>query len=244
MWAMNGTCGGSLALATFEDKISFTGRISARRWLVEVVCLAVLAVLTGWSAIAAKDAGLAPAFVALEHYVTAEPETDQVRPSPFVESETIESVLFTNDAAGVAGGEVDELMPEIEPTAVRWFNGRPVRPGKTMWMKVTGYSPDERSCGKFADGKTATLHSVWTNGMKLVAADTTVLPFGSMVSIPGYDSDDIVPVLDRGGAIKGSRLDLLFPTHKAARQWGVRNLPVTVWEYADGKPAEDPRKLR
>ncbi len=111
-------------------------------------------------------------------------------------------------------------------------------------MKVTGYSPDERSCGKFADGKTATLHSVWTNGMKLVAADTTVLPFGSMVSIPGYDVGDIVPVLDRGGAIKGMRLDLLFGTHKQARQWGVRNLPVTVWEYADGKPVEDPRKLR
>ena len=54
----------------------------------------------------------------------------------------------------------------------------------------------------------------------------------------------VVPVLDRGGAIKGQRLDLLFPTHEAAIQWGVRMLPVTIWEYADGLPPDDPRQLR
>ncbi len=46
----------------------------------------------------------------------------------------------------------------------------------------------------------------------------------------------VVPVLDRGGVIKGHRLDVLFPTHEAAMQWGVRRLEVTVWEYADGQP--------
>jgi hypothetical protein len=51
-------------------------------------------------------------------------------------------------------------------------------------------------------------------------------------------------VLDRGGAIKGHRLDVLFPTHEQARAWGVRKLRVTVWEYADGKPKDDPRRLR
>ena len=79
-------------------------------------------------------------------------------------------------------------------------------------------------------------YSVRTNGMRLVAADTTLLPFGSMLSIPGYDDGMIVPVLDRGGAIKGNRLDVLFPTHEQALQWGVQHLDVTIWEYADGKP--------
>ncbi len=51
-------------------------------------------------------------------------------------------------------------------------------------------------------------------------------------------------MLDCGGAIKGRRLDVLFPTHEQARQWGVRKIPVVVWEYADGKPADDPRKQR
>lgn len=145
-------------------------------------------------------------------------------------------------------GETD-APPELAPTPgfpieTRWFDGRPVRPARVMWMTVTGYSPDQRSCGEFADGQTATLHSVWTNGMKIVAADTDVLAYGSMLTVPGYGGDSIVPVLDCGGAIKGSRLDLLFATHEEALRWGVRQLPVVVWEYADGEPAPNPRKVR
>ena len=113
------------------------------------------------------------------------------------------------------------------------FNGRPIRPARTMRMLVTAYSPDERSCGKWADGITASGRSVWTNGMKLVAADTRLLPFGSIVSIPGYNGGKPVPVLDRGGKIKGHRLDVLYPTHEIARRWGVQRLEVIIWEYAD-----------
>ena len=102
-----------------------------------------------------------------------------------------------------------------------------------MWMTVTAYSPDARSCGEFADGRTASMKSVWTNGGCLVAADSKVLPIGSLVTVPGYAGDMVVPVLDRGGKIKGSRLDVLYPTHEIALSWGVQRLPVTVWEYAD-----------
>lgn len=124
--------------------------------------------------------------------------------------------------------QVVEFSPEQAVAGTRWFDGRKVRPARTIWMKVTAYSPDYRSCGKFADGMTASGKSIWTNGMKLVAADTRRLPFGTMLSIPGYDGGAIVPVLDRGGAIKGARLDVLYPTHSTARKWGVRKLPVTV----------------
>lgn len=130
-----------------------------------------------------------------------------------------------------------------DPT-IRWFNGRPIRPARTMNMVVTAYSPDSRSCGPDACGITSSVHNVYTNGMKLVAADTRLLPLGSLVSVPGYDDDRVVPVLDRGGAIKGHRLDVLYPTHEVAREWGVKKLEVTVWEYADGLPADDFRKIR
>jgi 3D (Asp-Asp-Asp) domain-containing protein len=119
--------------------------------------------------------------------------------------------------------------------AVRYFDGRPIRPARTITMVVTAYSPDARSCPGTDDGVTATNHSVWTNAMRLVAADTDLLPFGSLVSIPGYAEGEVVPVLDRGGAIKGRRLDVLYPTHDIARKWGRQRLKVTVWEYADGK---------
>ncbi len=122
---------------------------------------------------------------------------------------------------------------EVQAEEVRLFDGRPLRAVGTMTMIVTAYSPDARSCGAFADGITASGYSVWTNGMRLAAADTSLLPLGSLISVPGYDGGNVVPVLDRGGAIKGNRLDMLYPTHEAALQWGVQKLTVTVWEYAD-----------
>ena len=139
-------------------------------------------------------------------------------------------VTETTEIPELPAPETHGDLPEINRSEIRWFDGKAVRPAKIMWMTVTAYSPDHRSCGEFADGITASNKSVWTNAGRLVAADTSILPFGSMLTIPGYADDMIVPVLDRGGAIKGSRLDLLYPTHKEALQWGVQRLPVVVWE--------------
>jgi 3D (Asp-Asp-Asp) domain-containing protein len=139
--------------------------------------------------------------------------------------------------------------PDLADATMRWFHGRPVRPKRVLWMRVTAYSPDERSCPGTADGRTATMHCVSTNNWHLVAADPTVLPMGSMLTVPGYGKlesgeEPIVPVLDIGGAIKGERLDVLFPTHEEALKWGVKDLPVVIWEYADGKPFANPRAAR
>jgi 3D (Asp-Asp-Asp) domain-containing protein len=119
------------------------------------------------------------------------------------------------------------------PDAANYFGTRPIRHVRTIRMLVTAYSPDEKSCGKFADNITASGYSVWTNGMKLAAADTDLLPFGTVITIPGYNGGRPVPVLDRGGKIKGSRIDVLYPTHEIARGWGAQWLDVDVWEYAD-----------
>lgn len=122
---------------------------------------------------------------------------------------------------------------EAESVEVPVFDGRPLRKVRTIRMRVTAYSPDERSCGKWADGVTASGYSVWTNGMKLAAADTRILPFKTVITVPGYNDSRPIPVLDRGGKIKGHRLDVLYPTHARALQWGTQLLDVDVWEYAD-----------
>lgn len=144
-------------------------------------------------------------------------------------------VQVAEPAVPVAPEAQSQVEPEAaasEPTGPT-FDGRPLRKARELTMLVTAYSPDARSCGKWADGITASGYSVWTNGMKLVAADTSLLPFGTVVSIPGYNGGRPVPVLDRGGKIKGHRLDVLYPTHERALQWGARRITVTVWEYAD-----------
>jgi 3D (Asp-Asp-Asp) domain-containing protein len=182
-----------------------------------IVAITVLG-LTAWSAVLVKESQVRTPLVQAEH-------KKSVTKAPMIEpiSEAQAEQFFDAYAAA-------------EPVAdgtVRWFDGRKVRPVRTIWMRVTAYSPDARSCGKWADGQTATMHSVWTNAMRLVAADTRVLPYRSLITVPGYADSEIVPVLDCGGAIKGNRLDVLFPTHKIARRWGVRDLPITVWAYED-----------
>lgn len=178
--------------------------------------------LTAWSAVLVKENNVRTPLVSSERAsVHAEATEPTVAPEPISESQAEQFFDAFASAEPVADG------------TVRWFDGRRVRPVRTIWMRVTAYSPDARSCGKWADGQTATMHSVWTNAMRLVAADTKVLPFRSLITVPGYADSEIVPVLDRGGAIKGNRLDVLFPTHQIALRWGVRDLPITVWEYDD-----------
>jgi 3D (Asp-Asp-Asp) domain-containing protein len=228
--------------ATLDVKAAKRAR--SAQWVLEASVFTLAAVFVVWSAVNAKRAQMGPLLAAVE---TASSQTNG-KPS------AIPFVAATNEMAGEVIEEELAVEPEpvASPTAAepaqpgfgigtftpvagakRYFDGRPIRAKKTIWMTVTGYSPDARSCGDSADGRTATNHSVWTNGMNLVAADPRLLPYGSIVSVPGYAEGEAVPVLDCGGAIKGTRLDLLYPSHSQALKWGVKRVKVTVWEYAD-----------
>ena len=99
---------------------------------------------------------------------------------------------------------------------------------RSLRMLVTAYCPCTRCCGPRAHGVTASGARVTANGGHFVAADKMVLPFGTRVIVPGYAGGAAVPVLDVGGDIKGNRLDVFFPTHRAARAWGNRWLTVRI----------------
>ncbi len=212
-------------------KIGLAQRVTKRA--MEGLLFGALAAATVGSAIAAKEAQQAPALAAIESSAMAGPDARSAMDAQLVASVAAMAERAPAVEDNVEGADEERVAGEIREGEIRWFGGRAVRPARTIMMKVTAYSPDHRSCGKWADGVTASNKSIWTNGMKLAAADTRLLPFGSMISVPGYDDGRVVPVLDRGGAIKGNRLDLLFPTHEIARMWGVREIPVTVWEYVD-----------
>ena len=100
---------------------------------------------------------------------------------------------------------------------------------RTMRMLVTAYCPCQKCCGSFSDGVTASGKSIYAHGSRFVAADTRVLGFHTRLSIPGYYGGAPVSVLDRGGKIKGNRLDLFFLSHARATKWGARRLNVTVY---------------
>jgi 3D (Asp-Asp-Asp) domain-containing protein len=101
---------------------------------------------------------------------------------------------------------------------------------RTLRMQVTAYCACSKCCGPNARGVTASGRSVSYNSGAFVAADTSVLPFGTKLQIPGYHNDQPVEVIDRGGAIKGRHIDLFFATHQQALEWGRQWLTVTVME--------------
>ena len=127
---------------------------------------------------------------------------------------------------------------------VRW---RPVRPPRgrqatVMRLETTGYCPCGQCCnwkrtwygrpvirsgpgrgrpkevGMTASGRRARPGTI--------AADTDLFPFGTVMHVPGYGYG---VVEDRGGAIRGRRIDLFFRRHQEALEWGRRTIEVRVW---------------
>lgn len=85
-------------------------------------------------------------------------------------------------------------------------------------LTLTGYCPCELCCGDFADGITASGRRAVYDEVGIVAAPKA-FPFGTLIYIEGLGLKD---VQDRGGAIEGNRLDVLFGTHEEALEFGVR----------------------
>ena len=210
-----------------------------RNW-VATTAIAATTALGVWYCVKppAQDAGKAVGLFAIDQ--SAQPDIIPAPlPSPFptrliaqIPATTAHTPRVSTPVATVAKPQVTPV-PRRDAAPLPTFNGKKLVKVKTLHMLVTAYSPDRKSCGKWADGITASGYSVWTNGMKLVAADTRLLPFGTLVSIPGYNHGKPVPVLDRGGKIKGRHLDVLYPTDHMATRWGVKHLDVTIYQYAN-----------
>lgn len=111
-------------------------------------------------------------------------------------------------------------------------------------ITATAYCHCEKCCGKSVNSKeygvTASGLNLLATGAdtRIVAADLSLLPFGTKIyiEVPEEERDalyvtadyGIATVEDTGGAIKGNRIDVYFPTHQEALEWGVRHVKVHV----------------
>jgi 3D (Asp-Asp-Asp) domain-containing protein len=92
-------------------------------------------------------------------------------------------------------------------------------------VKVTAYCSNcPICCGKYADGKTATMRDASLPG---VAVDKKLIPLGSRLDIPGYGNWQLAD--DVGGLIKGDHIDIRFNDHQKAKEFGVKTLKIRVW---------------
>ena len=161
-------------------------------------------------------------FVSNEPEAKAEPaEPQQPNDSEIKPESNIESNTENNSEKSNA-----EINAE---TKIESDTGRNIElPGEweMIEMRVTAYCPCPSCCGEYSDGITANGHEIQP-GDTFVAADRRY-SFHTEMLIPGYSNSQPVKVLDRGGAIKGNRLDVFFATHQEALQWGVQYLEVNV----------------
>lgn len=94
--------------------------------------------------------------------------------------------------------------------------------GKVTYYKVTAYCPCIICCGK--------TNGITSSGSRAIQGVTVAAPskfaFGTKLNIGGHT----YTVQDRGGAIKGNKIDIFMNTHAQALAFGIKYLPVTVVE--------------
>ncbi len=94
--------------------------------------------------------------------------------------------------------------------------------GKTFYVTATAYTANCNGCS----GVTTTGIDLRKNpNAKVIAVDPNVIPLGSKVYVDGYG---YAVAADTGGAIKGNRIDVFFPTKEQAYRWGSRKVKVTI----------------
>lgn len=105
-----------------------------------------------------------------------------------------------------------ESTPTVEPVAE----------SETVYLgtyTVTAYCPCEKCCGK-TDGITAS--GTKATAGRTIAADTSILPFGTELYINGQK----YIVEDRGGGVRGNHIDIFFDSHADALEFGKRQMEI------------------
>ncbi|CAH0344629.1 3D domain-containing protein [Bacillus sp. CECT 9360] len=105
---------------------------------------------------------------------------------------------------------------------------------------ATGYTAGYESTGKNPDSPS---YGITYSGVKVkrdlystVAADLTVFPVGTILFIPDYGFG---VVADKGGAIKGNKLDLYYDTvDEVYNHWGKKTLDVYIMKKGNGELSE------
>lgn len=109
---------------------------------------------------------------------------------------------------------------------------------------ATGYTAGFESTGKHQGhpeyGITYSGVKVKRDLFSTVAADLSVFPIGTILFIPGYGYG---VVADKGGAIKGNKVDLYYETvEDVYNEWGKKEIDVYVIQPGDGKLTEEQLK--
>ncbi|WP_347548159.1 ubiquitin-like domain-containing protein [Pseudalkalibacillus hwajinpoensis] len=98
----------------------------------------------------------------------------------------------------------------------------PSSDGRVLNVSSTAYTANCAGCS----GITSTGVNLKANpNAKVIAVDPSVIPLGSKVHVEGYGT---AIAADTGGAIKGNKIDVFFPSKSAAYAWGNKSVKITI----------------
>lgn len=118
--------------------------------------------------------------------------------------------------------EKDSLINRIKDLESNYIN-----------VKASAYiaTCSEGCSGTTASGEDVT-DSIYVDGMRVIATDTSVIPMGSIVELHFKDGTvETAIALDTGGAIKGNKIDLLVGSTSEGFQFGRQDVTVHVIEW-------------
>lgn len=136
------------------------------------------------------------------------------------------------------------VFDKVEVTPIKTVEKVEIKPTEPKVIslgeyKLTAYCSCEKCCGQWAANRPKDENGkpiIYTANMSVakqgvtVAADTSVLPFGTVLLIDGNE----YIVQDRGGAIKGNRIDVYFESHEEALQFGVQHKEIFLKKEGGG----------
>lgn len=134
-----------------------------------------------------------------------------------------------NSNVSTANAEITRIEDQLDLT--QYPKRKVVATGYTAGVESTGKGPNHPEYGITYSGVV-----VKRDLYSTVAADLNVFPIGTILFIPEYGFG---VVADKGGAIKGNRVDLFFNTvDDVYAQWGKKELDVYVIEEGNGTLTE------
>jgi len=147
------------------------------------------------------------------------PEVDTPEPTPA--EETLLQLEDLNRRMETLESDMQEILHQLE------------RIMGASEAELTAYCTCPICTAPYSDGYTATgVRAVAGDGSRenphLVAVDPRVIPLGSQLYIEGLGHAKAVDV---GRAIRGNRIDVLMPSHRAALKFG-RKTGRVVWYVA------------
>ncbi len=131
----------------------------------------------------------------------------------------------TRGGAGVSAAlsvYIEQALKDIE-TETQEESGDAVTLESLGYFTVTAYCDCEKCVGRWAGLMTTATGTTPIQG-HTIAADTDVLPFGTIVYIDGVP----YTVEDCGGAVKGRKIDIYFDSHADAVAFGKQQKEIFI----------------